>query len=439
MKLLNLLLLTSSLGTALATDLYSHSWQALAEMPYAASDLTATTVGSRIYLVGGCSNDQIHIPDWGGMYVCSETTNRTLAYSPATDTYTELADAPRNRYRHAAAAVGTKLYIFGGKTLFDDTIPEVDVLDTATNTWTTLADLMPSAASDSTAFVLDGKIFIVGGYDPAYNALTQVVTFDPATETFATAARGLNTARGDVGSAVVDGTPYVFGGFTHENDFKAPHPTLEVYNPSTETWEEHIEPAGIGRGDKAVVALHSRFLVMGGETKDSAGHSLPLTEVEAFAPARSGENTVGGGEWTEVGKLSEERFRFAAAVLGDAAYVFGGQGYLVGEANSNTSYYDVVSTASAYNEQAFSMPGMQASLDTLQADDVADDAKVDAMQASLDKLLDDHDAASTTAVVACVFGVLGFVLGAGAVALAMSAKGSAAPTVDSRGLPLTSV
>ena len=37
---------------------YSHEWMSKAAMPVKRSDMTATTVGDGIYIIGGCTNDQ---------------------------------------------------------------------------------------------------------------------------------------------------------------------------------------------------------------------------------------------------------------------------------------------------------------------------------------------------------------------------------------------
>lgn len=37
----------------------------------------------------------------------------------------------------------------------------------------------------------------------------------------------------------------------------------------------------VARGDKAVAVLHDKLHVVGGETKNSQGHSTPLMDVEA--------------------------------------------------------------------------------------------------------------------------------------------------------------
>ena len=43
----------------------------------------------------------------------------------------------------------------------------------------------------------------------------------------------------------------------------------------------------VARGDKAVAVLHDKLHVVGGETKNSQEHSVPLMDVEA--PLSSGD------------------------------------------------------------------------------------------------------------------------------------------------------
>ncbi|CAJ1340223.1 unnamed protein product [Effrenium voratum] len=135
-------------------------------MPSSRSDLTATTVGDGIYLIGGCANDQ----EWSvgaDMYLCSGLTKKVDKYLPASDSFEALTDAPRTRYRHTAAAVGSQIFVFGGCDISDAIVTEVDVLDTQTGQWSTLSTSMPNATSDLSSFVSGGKVYLLGGLQPA--------------------------------------------------------------------------------------------------------------------------------------------------------------------------------------------------------------------------------------------------------------------------------
>ena len=48
------------------------------------------------------------------MYLCSGLTKKVEKYLPASDSFEALTDAPRTRYRHTAAAVGSQIFVFGG-------------------------------------------------------------------------------------------------------------------------------------------------------------------------------------------------------------------------------------------------------------------------------------------------------------------------------------
>lgn len=321
-----------------------HVWVERATMPYPVSDMSTTTVGDNIYIVGGCVSNQTWDVAYG-MYSCDLVTANSAMYSPSTDVWTELPASPRQRYRHAAAAVGSSLYIFGGRTLYDDLIPEVDVFDTVEQTWSTLSSPLPTSVSDQTAFVLNDVIYVAGGWNAAYEALTIVQTYTPATDAWSTASPMVH-GRGDVGSGVVDGVAYVFGGFTDVNNYEAPLSTLEVLE--SDVWVVHTEPAEAARGDKAVVPLHNRLLVMGGETKVD-GNTSPLSDIEAFDPTAGTDEDA----WQMVSQLWAPRFRFNAAAYGDSAFIFGGQEYLRGQSNTEGSFYPIADDVIEYHEHSF--------------------------------------------------------------------------------------
>merc|ERR550537_1578245 len=55
---------------------FDHEWITKTSMPSAVSDMTATTMGDTIYLIGGCTSDQawVHDPPYSG-YRCSSVTS----------------------------------------------------------------------------------------------------------------------------------------------------------------------------------------------------------------------------------------------------------------------------------------------------------------------------------------------------------------------------
>ena len=90
-------------------------------------------------------------------------------YDPATGVWTALADAPRARDHFHAAVIGDKLYAAGGRLsggdggTFAPTIPEVDVYDFTTGTWSTLSEDLPTPRGASTSVNYNEKLVVIGG------------------------------------------------------------------------------------------------------------------------------------------------------------------------------------------------------------------------------------------------------------------------------------
>jgi len=115
-------------------------------------------VDGKLYVIGGIVNGHMGgYVDWVDLY------------DPKTGKWTELKDAKHKRDHFQAAYLDGKIYAAGGRTtsketgqLFDLTVPEVDVYDIATGTWSVLMDDLPTPrAGNSTATV--GKDIVVAG------------------------------------------------------------------------------------------------------------------------------------------------------------------------------------------------------------------------------------------------------------------------------------
>ena len=96
-----------------------------------------------------------------------------------TDTWFTCADAPRARYRHAAANINNKLYLTGGRDVTDTIVSEIDVYDPSTDTWEANAYIWATAVSDQGAFGYNGDIYIAGGWDSTYTPTDQLVKYNP--------------------------------------------------------------------------------------------------------------------------------------------------------------------------------------------------------------------------------------------------------------------
>ena len=77
-------------------------------------------------------------PVYGGV------TGTLLVFDPEANTWTELASMGMARQAHTSAAVGGKLYVFGGQCDPNDPQGSVEVYDPISNTWADMSSGMLS-------------------------------------------------------------------------------------------------------------------------------------------------------------------------------------------------------------------------------------------------------------------------------------------------------
>ncbi|GGW32907.1 malectin domain-containing carbohydrate-binding protein [Arenibacter certesii] len=131
-------------------------------------------------------------------------------FDPATGQWKKLIDAPRARDHFHATVVDNKIYVAGGRLTggaggtFAPVLPEVDVYDFATGTWSTLpssANLpTPRAASGTVTF--NGKVVVMGG-EGSGQAYAKTDALDVTTNTWASLSDLNNPRHGT--QAIVSG------------------------------------------------------------------------------------------------------------------------------------------------------------------------------------------------------------------------------------------
>ncbi|EWH09783.1 hypothetical protein DS2_10868 [Catenovulum agarivorans DS-2] len=134
-----------------------------------------------LYLLSGIQNG--HYDGW---------VKWADSYNFKTKKWTILPDAPRARDHFQAAEVNNKIYLAGGrktsqitKQVFSLTVAEVDVYDLTTNTWSTLAQNLPTPRAGNSTISLNGHILVLGGETnrpkPAHN---EVEVYNPTSQTW---------------------------------------------------------------------------------------------------------------------------------------------------------------------------------------------------------------------------------------------------------------
>lgn len=90
-------------------------------------------------------------------------------YDPVTGEWEALTDTPRTRDHFQAVLAGDKMVLVAGRlsnapeNSFNLTIPEVDVFDFGTNSWSTLDTNLPTQRAGNMAVFYEGEVLVVGG------------------------------------------------------------------------------------------------------------------------------------------------------------------------------------------------------------------------------------------------------------------------------------
>ncbi|NIJ43685.1 N-acetylneuraminic acid mutarotase [Wenyingzhuangia heitensis] len=123
-------------------------------------------------------------------------------YDFKTKKWTKLPNAPRARDHAASVIIDNKLYLIGGrrssgkiKKVFHLTVPEVDVFDFKTNTWSTLQQPVPTQRAGCMAIAYGNTILFAGGESiHQKNAHSEVECYDTKTKAWST-LKPLNRGR----------------------------------------------------------------------------------------------------------------------------------------------------------------------------------------------------------------------------------------------------
>jgi YVTN family beta-propeller protein len=204
-------------------------------------------------------------------------------YDPGTGSWVAKAQAS-SRGRTMGAALGGKLYVAGGCVYADCnglTSNLVEAYDPTTDTWSTVASI-PTARHYAASAVIDGKWYVAGGQgncapcNTQENLFTTLEVYDPSTNTWTTKA-SMPATRSSVQGAAVGGKFYVLGADDTPSGYVG---HLDVYDPATNSWSE-LTPMPTPRTLGGAGVVDGIIYYLSGYLKNG---SIPST-VEAYDPA----------------------------------------------------------------------------------------------------------------------------------------------------------
>ena len=262
-------------------------------------------------------DDKIYrIFGWNG----SSNMNAVDVFDTTTNLWSSgAAGGTARRNVNTAAAVGRKIYCWGGYTTGN--INNMDVYDVDTKTWS--SSNVGTAARAHAVTEHSGNIYIHGGYTSGpSSALAEYTTGESPTWTYKASS---NTARYNHTITAYNGKLYCWGGTTNSTSGLN---SLEIYDIATNQWS-YGASGGTPRWGHSAVAYNGRIYFYGG----AANQTTLVNTVDIYDIALNMWTTgVAGGQL---------RYSPESVLIGDRMYVVGG--------SSNFATTAMYKTVDCYN------------------------------------------------------------------------------------------
>ena len=152
-------------------------WEAVSGLDIPRDDFATAVIGDQIWNFGGMSGDR------------GSRLDTIEIYNTRTDNW-RLYDKvmPESLASFEAAAIGDKVFLFGGLDRNTEASDFSAVLDTSSGKWRQLPPL-PAPRYSHTVTLHDGLIYVIGG-EGAQGPVDAVDIFDPGTGEWSTASTG---------------------------------------------------------------------------------------------------------------------------------------------------------------------------------------------------------------------------------------------------------
>lgn len=219
---------------------------------------------------------------------------------------------PSNVYQSCAAAVGKKIYVFGGSSSYSD---KVYVYDTETNGIEQSSATLPSAVNGAACAAIGKRIYIFGGRSTsgANGKSAAILVFDTETSTFETLSIQLPADRYRATAAAVGNKIYIFGGSNYNSGEQA-NSTVYLFNAESNAITSLTTRLPTKAYSAAAVAVGSKIYVFGGYDGTTYLDTISVFDTETQTLAA-----------LEDVKLPIASQQMEGAAVGSVIYLFGGR------------------------------------------------------------------------------------------------------------------
>ncbi|WP_245189618.1 Kelch repeat-containing protein [Lunatimonas salinarum] len=244
------------------------------------------------------------------------------------------ANSCTERHECAAAAIGDKLYLLGGRGL-----KAVEVYDPNTNRWETKG-MPPFEMHHFQAVPYQGKIYVLGAFTGGYPhemPVSHIYIYDPVLDTWIQGDEiPADRRRGAAGVAVYKDKFYLLGG-AEDGHWADNREYLDEYDPQTGRWTRLADMPRVRDHFQAVVLGDKLYAVGGRRSFAKEGHGFELTyaEVDVYDFQRNAWETLRADY-----NLPTERAGNSAVNYGNGFIVVGGESDHQVAAHDEVEYFE---------------------------------------------------------------------------------------------------
>lgn len=244
------------------------------------------------------------------LYACKKNNNITTTPPVPPIKHVDTAQLKTARAYAAAAAVGDKIYIFGGSN--GNLLNTIEVFDTKTNTSNILPGVTLSQAKNYlTATAVGTDIYIFGGRNNTGISNTAEV-FHTTNNTIETLSATLSEAKFGMCSEAIGDSIYILGGSLSPNLINLSK-KIEVFNVKTKTFVPFTTTLSKEKADIAATTIGDSIYILGGIAPNFSKY---FNEVEMYN-AKTQHLSISKDS------LIAPSFLISAATLGDKIFIFG--------------------------------------------------------------------------------------------------------------------